>query len=92
MPSKKLEQIGPILGEPHAKHIQMTDEPLRELRPRQGRCPYRAFFRDFDSASVVAAIGPEADQDRRGFHRAVAAALDRLATVEEDQENTGSST
>jgi hypothetical protein len=34
---------------------------------------------------VIAAIGPEAEVDKRGFDQAVAAALTRLAEVEEDR-------
>ncbi|MGH3798528.1 MAG: hypothetical protein ACRDTD_00045 [Pseudonocardiaceae bacterium] len=34
---------------------------------------------------VIAAIGPEAQADKRGFGRAVAAAQARLDLIEEDQ-------
>jgi hypothetical protein len=34
---------------------------------------------------VIAAIGPEAEADKRGFDRAVAAAITRLAGLEEEQ-------
>ena len=56
---------------------------LRELRPRVGRSPWRALHRQVGEAFVVAAIGPEAQSDPRGFDRAVRKALERLAKVEE---------
>jgi hypothetical protein len=34
---------------------------------------------------VIAAVGPEAEADKRGFDRAVRAALARLAELEEDR-------
>ncbi|HSZ28750.1 MAG TPA: hypothetical protein VK784_03205 [Pseudonocardiaceae bacterium] len=46
---------------------------LRELRLRAGE------------VFVVAAIGPEAQADKRGFGRAAAAAQARLDLIEEDQ-------
>jgi hypothetical protein len=33
---------------------------------------------------IIAAIGPEAEVDKRGFDRTVTAAITRLAEVEED--------
>jgi hypothetical protein len=37
----KLREIGLRLGYPHTSHVQGSDQ-IRELRPRQGRCPWRA--------------------------------------------------
>jgi hypothetical protein len=80
----KLRAIGPSLGYPHSSRVQGVDYDVRELRPRQGRSPWRAFYARVGEALVVAAVGPEANQDRRGFDRTVKAAIDRLTDVEAD--------
>ena len=79
----KLREIGPNLGFPHTSNVQAA-ENLRELRPRQGRSPWRAFYREVEGDLVVAAIGPEASVDQRGFRRAVGLATSRLDVLEED--------
>lgn len=58
-------------------------EGLRELRPRAGRSAYRALYRQVGEVLVVAAVGPEAQSDPRGFNRAVRRAQERLAKVKE---------
>ncbi|MDT5028220.1 MAG: hypothetical protein QOE61_4646 [Micromonosporaceae bacterium] len=83
---EKLREIGPGLGYPHTSHVQESDR-IRELRPRQGRCPWRAFYRDVDGVIVVAAVGPEASVDHRGFDRAVRSAAERLAEIEEGDDD-----
>lgn len=81
----KLEAYGPRLGYPHPSAVRGAAKlrELRELRPRAGRSPYRALYRRIGEAFVVAAVGPEAESDPRGFYRTVQRALARLATVEE---------
>ncbi len=79
----KLEAYGPLLGYPHTSAVRGTSA-LRELRPRAGRSAYRALYRQIGNVFVVAAVGPEAQSDPRGFDRAVRRALDRLAKVAED--------
>ena len=81
---EKLTVFGPALPFPHCSAIQGAQR-LRELRPRAGRIPWRGFYRRLGDVFVVAAIGPEAKVEKRGFDRAVAAALARLAEVEEDR-------
>jgi hypothetical protein len=68
----KLASEGPALPYPHSSAVQGADR-LRELRRRVGE------------VFVVAAIGPEAQADKRGFGRAAAAAQARLDPIEEDQ-------
>lgn len=80
----KLRELGPSLPYPHSSNIQ-TANNLKELRPRQGRCPWRAFYRPISSVFVVAAIGPEAQQNSRGFHKAVHLAEERLDELEDDE-------
>lgn len=79
----KLGAYGSLLGYPHTSAVRGTPG-LRELRPRAGRSAYRALYRQIGKVFVVAAVGPEAQSDRRGFDRAVRQALERLAQVEED--------
>jgi len=79
---EKLRMLGDELGFPHTSHIQGTS--LRELRPRRGRSPWRAFYRRVGDAMVIAAIGPESQHDSRGFERAVRVATDRLDQIERD--------
>ena len=68
----KLAAEGSALPYPHSSAVQGADR-LRELRLRAGE------------VFVVAAIGPEAQADKRGFGRAAAAAQARLDLIEEDQ-------
>lgn len=78
----KLEAIGPSLGFPHSSAVQ-GGKQLRELRPRAGRSPWRALYRLVGEVFVIAAVGPEAQRDPRGFARACRAAEQRLSAVEE---------
>lgn len=73
---------GPDLGYPYFSAVRDADR-LRELRPRGGRSPWRAFYRRLGDVFVVAAVGAEAEADPRGFKRAVAAAEARLEEVED---------
>jgi hypothetical protein len=84
---EKLEQVGDRLGSPHSSAVKGAGATLRELRPRGGRSPWRAFYRRIGDVMVVGAIGPEAGVDRRGFNRAVDAAVVRLAGFEERYRN-----
>jgi hypothetical protein len=79
--AQKLEALGPHLGYPHSSAVRDADR-LRELRPRAGRSPWRGFYRRFGEVFVLAAMGPEAEVDPRGFKRAVVAAEERLEEVE----------
>jgi phage-related protein len=79
---RKLEELGQALGYPHTSNVQQT-ERLRELRPRQGRSPWRALYREYGDVFVIAAVCPEARHDPRGFRRGCAAALARLNELEE---------
>jgi hypothetical protein len=79
----KLRAIGPALGHPHTSNVQSAGN-LRELRPRQGRSPWRVFYRQVGRVLVVGAVGPEAEVDPRGFGRAARAAEQRLDDMEED--------
>ena len=78
----KLGAYGPRLGYPHTSAVRGA-ESLRELRPRAGRSAWRALYRRVGEVFVVAAVGPEAQADPRGFDRAGRRALERLAKVEE---------
>lgn len=79
----KLRELGPDLPYPHSSNIQGADD-LRELRPRAGRSPWRAFYRLVGTTYVVAAIGPEAQQKVKAFAQAVVRAERRLKDLEED--------
>ena len=61
-----------------------TVENVRELRPRAGRSPWRAFFRRVGDTMVIGGIGPEAGVDPQGFRRATAAATGRLDAIEQE--------
>lgn len=77
---EKLESQGPNLGHPHSSAVKIAHN-LRELRPRGGRCRWRAFYRQVGPAFVIGAIGPEANVNQRKFSRAVAAAEQRINDV-----------
>jgi len=78
----KLAAQGSLLPYPHSSAVRGADR-LRELRLRAGRSAWRGFYRRLGDMFVIAAIGPEAQADKRGFGRAVAAAQARLDVVEE---------
>jgi hypothetical protein len=80
---EKLEAFGPQLGYPHTSAVR-GHAGLRELRPRAGRSPWRVLYRRVGPAFVLAAIGPEALSDHRGFDQAAVRAEARLDQVEED--------
>lgn len=81
---RDLTATNPWLGGMQAfKTSVRTAVSLRELRPRGGRSRWRAFYRQIGPAFVIAAIGPEADVDRRKFRKAVAEAERRLDEVKE---------
>ena len=73
----KLEAAGDTLGFPHSSRVRGAVD-LRELRPRAGRSPWRAFYRRVAEEMIVAAFGTEAGVDPVRFARAVAAATQRL--------------
>jgi len=79
---EKLKALGPTLPFPHQSNVQGSTG-LRELRPRAGRSRWRGCYGQIGDVFVVAAIGPEAKVDPRGFTRAVRAAATRLAAIEE---------
>lgn len=75
---EKLAALGEELGFPHTSAVQGSDASLRELRPRAGRSAWRAIYRRVGETMVVAAVGPEAQANPRGFDRAVRLAAERL--------------
>ena len=80
---EKLRLFGPKLPYPHQSNVKGAQN-LRELRPRAGRSPLRAFYRRIDDVFVIGAIGPEAQVDNRKFNRAVEAAQKRLEAARAD--------
>jgi hypothetical protein len=80
---RKLQEIGPTLPYPHSSDVR-TAPGLRELRPRRGRSPWRALYQKVGESFIVAAVGPEAEHDPRGFRQACERALQRLAELEEE--------
>jgi len=82
---EKLRAIGVFLGAPHTSQVKGSS--LRELRPRAGRSPWRAFYRRVGNELVIGAIGPEALHDRQGFNRSVVAAEGRISQYGAEQEH-----
>jgi hypothetical protein len=79
----KLEAMGPALPYPHSSNVEGWND-LRELRPQAGKSPWRPLYRKVGDRFVIAAIGPEAKKNRRGFDKTCEQAIDRLAKLEED--------
>ena len=80
---EKLEAFGPQLGYPHTSAVRGAPR-LRELRLRAGRSAWRALYRRVGDVFVIAAIGPEAVNDQRGFDQVARRAGSRLDELEED--------
>ncbi len=76
-----LRQEGDQLGAPYSSNVEGADR-LRELRPRAGRSPWRAFYRRIGERMRVGAFGPEALSNPPGFRRAMRAAEERLNRIE----------
>lgn len=81
---EKLESEGPNLGHPHSSAVKIAIN-LRELRPRSGRCRWRAFYRQVGPAFVIGGIDPEANVNQRAFRKAVSAAEQRIDEVKDDE-------
>jgi hypothetical protein len=78
----KLEALGSRLPFPHQSAVRGAT--VRELRPRSGRSPWRAFYRRTGAEKfVVGSIGPEAIVNPKGFKRAVRLAEARLTRHKE---------
>lgn len=77
---EKLRSAGTQLGHPHSSQVRGTN--LRELRPRAGRSPWRAIYRQFGNTLIILAIAPEAHHDSRGFDRGITAAQQRFTDLE----------
>ena len=77
---EKLKAMGPNLPAPHQSNVEGA-QSLRELRPRAGRSPWRGFYRRIGDVFVIAAVGPEAQENRRKFAQTVEAAQQRLDEV-----------
>lgn len=71
------------LGFPHTSLARGGSLGVRELRPRRGKSPWRGLYRRVGGTLVMLAIAPEAERDRRGFEKALAAAEARLCEVED---------
>lgn len=84
---EKLVAVGAQLPFPHTSKVQGASM-LFELRPRAGRSRWRAFYRRVGEVMVIAAVGPEAHVDPRGFTRAVEAAQQRLAALDKEERMT----
>jgi hypothetical protein len=83
---KKLEILGPNLPSPHQSYVQgVKGKGLRELRPRGGRSPWRPLYCRIGDVFVVLAVGPEAQNDRRRFNKAVSEAKERLSEIEREE-------
>jgi hypothetical protein len=83
---EKLKQLGPRLPYPHSSQVKGEHgRGLRELRPRAGRSPWRALYRQVTADTfVIAAIVPEAEKSERLFQRGAKDAQGRLSQLEVD--------
>ena len=80
---EKLVLFGDRLGFPHTSQVKGA-RSLRELRPRAGRSPWRAFYRRVGDRIVIGSIGPEAHVDTAAFRRALRVAEERIDAVERE--------
>ncbi len=77
---EKLRSLGLRLPFPHQSAVRGVRN-LRELRPRAGASPWRAFYRRIRNDFVIGGIGPEAEVDQRAYDAAVQRAMERLREV-----------
>ncbi len=69
--ARKLEVKGVALGFPHCSAVEGAGEPLRELRPRQGRSPLRPFYAFDRRRDAVLIIGGNKAGDARFYRRLI---------------------
>jgi hypothetical protein len=81
---EKLVAVGDRLPFPHQSAVRQG-APLRELRPRSGRCRWRPLYARVGDGFVILAVAPEADVDPKGFRRGVDVALRRLAELTKEE-------
>jgi hypothetical protein len=67
----KLEVAGVGLGRPHSGHLEGTKEPLRELRPKQGRSPLRVIYAFDPRRDAVLLIGGDKSGDPKFYARLI---------------------
>lgn len=81
--AEKLQALGPRLGFPHSSAVQgQRGKGFRELRPRRGRSPWRAIYRQVNETTfVILAVGAEAEHNQRKFDAAVDRAAERFASL-----------
>src|SRR5439155_18330794 len=79
---EKLVDLGDRLPFPHQSAVR-RGAPPRELRPRGGRCRWRALYARVGAGFVILAVVPEAQIDSKGFGRGVETARQRLKELEE---------
>jgi hypothetical protein len=68
---RKLEAKGVALEFPHCSAVQGASEPLRELRPRQGRSPLRPIYAFDPRRDAVLIIGGNKAGDPRFYRRLI---------------------
>ncbi len=68
---RKLEVKGVALGFPHCSAVEGAGEPLRELRPRQGRSPLRPLYAFDARRDAVLIVGGNKAGDARFYRRLV---------------------
>ena len=78
---EKLIALGERLPFPHQSAVQGSP-PLRELRPRAGRCPWRPIYAQVGARFIILAIGPDAQVDPQRFNKTVRDASRRLRETE----------
>ena len=81
---ERLELQEDLLGYPHTSAVQGASSTLRELRPRAGRSPWRAFYRRIGTELVIGGIGPEALANPSRFRRCVDLAVTRRDEYQEE--------
>src|SRR5450759_3866935 len=78
-------RLGPYGGE-HEHIAHPSIQGAMGCGPHAGAAPaaHGALYRRVSDVFVLAAVGPEAQSDQRGFDRAARQAVARLAEIEED--------
>ena len=66
-----LRGAGVLLRSPHCSALQGTNQPLRELRPRQGASPLRVVYAFDPQRDAVLLIGGDKASDTRFYKRII---------------------
>lgn len=66
-----LDLLGVKLGHPHSSALKACRHPLRELRPKKGKSPFRVIYAFDPRRDAVLLIGGDKRRDKKLYERLI---------------------